>query len=263
MSSSGGNSSGVPDQLDNLIQYFQKAGEADEAWFKILDMFPFPIEIFAPDGTSVYINRALVKLTGISDANLVVGKYNLLKDPVCNDQLGYRTEIKRAFNGEAVTCKGFPFLIQILEDQHIIKEKPFEKATMDLYLFPVCKDDKLHFVVNVFMVKALYFDRPDLTRAEEYLDTHWQDEYDSHTVAESVNMSERQLYNLFKRYAGTTPGEYLKMCKIEHIKEKLADKNLSIKEVFASCGENSHGWFAKVFKEATGMSPKEYRDSIK
>jgi AraC-like DNA-binding protein len=59
------------------------------------------------------------------------------------------------------------------------------------------------------------------------------------------------------------PGEYHKKIKIEHIKEKLADKSLTIKEAFAVCGEDSRSKFAKKgFKKLTGMSPSEYRKSL-
>jgi len=81
--------------------------------------------------------------------------------------------------------------------------------------------------------------------------------------AKAVNMSVAQLYSIFKRHTGITPGEYHKKIKIDHIKEKLADKTLSIKEAFAACGEDSQGWMLRVFKEITGMSPKQYRESLK
>jgi methylphosphotriester-DNA--protein-cysteine methyltransferase len=59
-----------------------------------------------------------------------------------------------------------------------------------------------------------------------------------------------------------TPGEYHKKVLVEHIKEKLSDKNLSIKEAFAACGEDSQGWIAKkLFKDIAGITPKQFRES--
>jgi YesN/AraC family two-component response regulator len=49
---------------------------------------------------------------------------------------------------------------------------------------------------------------------------------------------------------------------VERIKEKLADKSLSIKEAFAACGEDSQGWMAKVFKEITGINPSDWRQKV-
>ena len=258
----GKNAFGFETQAETLIKWFQGKAENHDALYQVVDILPYPIEIFAPDGTTVYTNRASLDMVNCKDPTLLIGKYNLLKDPVCMDKLGYRKEIERAFKGETVVVKDFPAPIQDVFERGVIKDKPWEKATMDLFFYPIWQNDKLHFVICVFVVKTLYFGRPEIARAREYIDTHWQDAYDAHKVAGSVSISDRQLYNLFKQYTQTTPGEYYKIRKVEHIKEKLADKNLTIKEVFVSCGEDSHGWFAKVFKEVTGMSPREYRNKL-
>jgi AraC-like DNA-binding protein len=55
---------------------------------------------------------------------------------------------------------------------------------------------------------------------------------------------------------------FRKVC-VDHIKEKLRDKSLSIAEVFSFCGEDSRGAFARTLKKLTGMTPKEYRNSLK
>jgi len=250
---------GSPDFSD-VIKYFDVLKENDEPLFQLLDLFPIPVEIFAADGTVVYANLALMDMNNIKDRSLFIGKYNCLKDTVCLDELGYREDFERAFSHEKVIMKGFPAPIHDLVVRGVIKEKPFEKATMDLYTYPVWKDKKLIFVVCVFAVRNLYFGRPDVVKAKEYIDTHWKGEYIAAEVAKFVNMSERQLYILFNKHIGMTPGEYFRNCKVEHIKEKLKDKNLSIKEAFAACGEDSQGTYIKIFKKATGLSPTQWRE---
>jgi len=253
----------IPNQIDELIQYFKTADEADETLFKILNLLPFQVEAFAPDGTMVFMNRAVLELTGINDASMRVGKYNLLNDPVCNDQLGMREGIQKAFRkGELGFYLNYPIPTKDLIDEHIIDERPFEKATMDYFLYPVRKDDKLHLVIFVGIVRNLYMGRPEVVRAREYIDNHWLEEYDPHVVARSVNMSVAPLYHLFKQHTGLTPGEYHKKVKIDHIKEKLADKSLSVKEIFIACGVSNHNAFFRAFKKATGVSPKQYRESL-
>ena len=133
---------------------------------------------------------------------------------------------------------------------------------MDLLFYPIWKNDKLHFVVCVFIIRNMYFGRPDVAKAKEYIDSHWHGEYDKEAVANAVNMSVSQLYSLFKQHIGMPPGEYHRKVTVDHIKEKLADKNLSIKEAFAFCGEDSQGWAVKMFKEVTGISPKQFREEL-
>ena len=232
-----------------------------ELLFHTFDLFPLPVEIFAPDGTAVFLNRIFMEVNKIPDTGLVVGNYNVLNDPVCNDQMGLRDDIQKAFHGEAVVVYDVAAPIQDLVDRGIIAEKPFEKSLMDWYLYPVKDKGTLVFVVFVCVVKKRYHGRPDLTNAREYMESHWQGDYNAKTVAKSANMSVAQLYKLFKWHTGMTPGNYHKKIKIEHIKENLADKNLSIKQAFAACGEDSRGWIAKVFKKTTGLSPSEFRET--
>ena len=256
---------GIPSHTEKLLKWFQTQSENDESLYRTLDMFPIPVEIFSPDGTSVFANRAWLDLVNMKDPSLLVGKYNALKDPVMKqimEQMGLYEGFQRVFRGEAAICKDFPAPIQDLKDRGVIEEKPFEKATMDLYNYPVYKNDVLHWIVCVFVVRNLYFGKPDVVRAKEYIDNHWQGEYDAETVAKSVNMSKTPLYNLFKQHTGMTPGDYHKKVKVEHLKEKLADESLTIKEAFAACGEDSRGYAAQIFKKVTGLSPLEYREKL-
>ena len=254
---------GFETKASSIINYIQTVSDNKDFFFRVIDLLPIPIEIFAADGTAVFLNRAFLEFNNMNDANLTVGKYNLLNDEVCNDQLGMREGIQKAFRGEPHIFQNYPVPIQDVLDRGVIEDKPFEAATMDYILYPVFDDDVIHLVVCVFVVKGIYFGRPDVARAKEYIDSHWQGEYDKEAVAKYANMSVTQLYRLFKQYEDMTPSEYFKKVKVDHLKEKLADKSLSVKEAFAACGEDSRGWVAKIFKEMIGISPKTYRENLK
>ena len=249
----------VKANTEGLIEYFRILGENDDPMFQAWNISHTPVEVFAPDGTTVYINRAFMELNNIKDKSLLIGKYNLLQDPVCMDQLGYREDFESAFKGLKVITEGFPAPINDLVVRGVIEEKSYEAATMDLVFYPVRKKNLLLFVVCEFYVKNMYYGRPDVAKAKEYIDTHWQEDFDKINLAKAVNMSATQLYRVFSEHAGMTPGDYHNHVKIRHIKNKLDDPNLSIKEAFAQCGESSRGNMAKVFKETTGFSPSEYR----
>ena len=227
----------------------------DDRLFCLTDRFPIPVEIFSPDGTTVFLNRALLELNNIQDAGLLVGTYNILKDPALDDQKDFRETVHNAFMGETVNCPFSP-PIKDLMDRGIIKEKPYESAVMEVYFYPVSDQGKLSFVLCAFMVKNIYQGKPEVARAREYIDAHWKEKFDPLVLAKTVNISVKQLYNLFNKYAGMPPGEYYRKCKVDHIKEALAAKNLSINEVFISCGK---GAYSKMFKEITGMTPTEFR----
>ena len=227
--------------------------------FQSYNFLPFPVEVFADSGEAVFINTALMKLNGITDANTIVGKYNLRTDFVCNELMGYSEIIKRAFRGETVTIPNFTPPVQSLIDLGAVKEKPYESALMEAHMSPVADCGRLSFVVCVFIVKSIFRGRPEVARAKEYLSRNWRGEFDKHKTAEALGLSASHLYRLFKQYDGSTPGEYYRQCKIERLKEQLADKNLTVTEAFKACGEDSRGWMTKIFKEITGLTPGEYK----
>jgi AraC-like DNA-binding protein len=252
-------------QIDfsNLSDSFLSLINKPELSFQFYDMFPFPVEIFDADGTTAFLNRAFVDWNGMTDANLIVGIYNLINDPVCNDELNGREYIQRAFRGEFVFWPDFPVPIKDLVDRSVIDETPYETASTDLFFFPIWNGDKLAFVVCVFIIKQMYQGKPDVAKAKEYIDQHWLDEFKPDAVAKAVNISPAHLRALFKQHTGKTLNDYYKKVKVDHIKEKLADKRLSITEAFDACGVDSRGQIAKTFKELTGMSPTEYRNGLK
>jgi len=64
---------------------------------------------------------------------------------------------------------------------------------------------------------------------------------------------------MFKQFSGMPPNAYYQKIKVEKIKEKLLDPNLTIAQAFAECGVDSKGTYLRCFKEITGQTPTEYR----
>jgi AraC-like DNA-binding protein len=194
----------------------------------------------------------------IPDANLLVGKYNVTKDPIVMEILG-QDVIDRLFRGEAVSFPDFPAPIQDVVDRGVIKEKPFEAATMDLFWLPIWDGDVFTCVIMFFTVKNMYKGRADISKAQEYIKEHWQDEFDMDKTARAAALSKRHFQRIFKEVTGVTPNEYYQNIKIEKIQEKLFDGDLSVEQAFAACGVGTHGAYFRLFKEKLGMTPAEYR----
>jgi hypothetical protein len=90
------------------------------------------MEIFTPDGTSAFINQAGLKFNKIRDPRRIIGKHNLLEDPVYNEQLGLRKKIKEAFKGRASVTNNTDLPVT-----HPAKRGAALKTDTDYYLYPV------------------------------------------------------------------------------------------------------------------------------
>jgi LacI family transcriptional regulator len=72
-------------------------------------------------------------------------------------------------------------------------------------------------------------------------------------------MSRRGLHKAFLENVGRTPGQELQRVRIERAKRFLGEAEHKIEVVASMCGYQSANSFCVAFKQATGMSPKQYR----
>jgi len=231
----------------------------------VAEIFPIPIQIFAPNGDMVFVNEATLKMWNVLDTSLILGKYNLLKDSLVNDQFGLRDEIRRTFNGEIVLIQDIRLPLESFWEWYKTRSDVYEIEAIytDILNFPVMgTDGEIVYVVSIFFTSRIYSGRTDVARAREYLDNHWKEEFDIIKLAQHVYLSPSQLSRLFKKHIGMTPYNYYQNIKINHLKIVLRDKTMSIAQAFIFCGFEYPGNCTRFFKEKTGMTPSEFRKTI-
>ncbi|MBO5223764.1 MAG: helix-turn-helix transcriptional regulator [Clostridia bacterium] len=83
-----------------------------------------------------------------------------------------------------------------------------------------------------------------------------------------VSIAERFSYNpkyftaLFKKYTGRTVKEWIIEKRISFSKRLLTNSTDSIKQIAHTVGFSDEYYFMRVFKQATGMTPKSYRKTF-
>ncbi|MDD4753004.1 MAG: helix-turn-helix domain-containing protein [Desulfitobacteriaceae bacterium] len=230
--------------------------------FQIAEIFPIPVQIFGPDGEIVFVNEATLKMWNVRDTSLIMGEYNLRRDPLVNDEFNLRDEIRRTFEGELVLIEDIRLPLESFWELYKTRSDAYdiEAIYTDILNFPVlAADGTLAYVVCIFFTSRVYNGRPEVAKSREYLENHWREEFDAAGLAQLVHLSPSQLSRLFKKHTGLTPYGYYQEIKINRLKEAMLDKTLSISEAFISCGFEYPGNSTRFFKEKTGMSPSEYR----
>lgn len=78
-------------------------------------------------------------------------------------------------------------------------------------------------------------------------------------AAAFMGLSEPYFSKFFRKISGMTFSQYLNIVKVEHAIEILQDNKsqLSVTEVSAQCGFNTIRRFNRIFKDITGMSPRQ------
>ncbi len=245
---------------DSFQSFFNSDKEALLA--KVIEMFPYMIHVFAPDGTTVFVNEAVCKQYGITRELLeetIIGKYNVLTDPAVASEIP-PSVLQRAFQGETVYCPDIKIPLKVLAERFGGQDYDMEAMYQAITTFPIFDDaGQVAYVVGIQTVRRVYRGKEEIERAKEYIESNWLDAFNINETAKASGLSRTHFSRLFKKHTGMTPHDYYVKFKISRIKDKLSDSNLSISQAFAACGLDYNGHFAKVFKRKTGFSPSQYR----
>ena len=79
-------------------------------------------------------------------------------------------------------------------------------------------------------------------------------------LARIAGMSPARYQLAFRKYFGTTPYEYLKELRLNQALLLLKNSDYGIATIAAKVGYHNSGHFAKLFKKAYGLVPREYRN---
>ena len=92
-----------------------------------------------------------------------------------------------------------------------------------------------------------------------YIESHYMEDISLQDAAAQLNYSDAYFCKFFKQNFDKNFIMYLSELRVEKAKELLADMTVNIKEISQRVGFRDSGYFTKVFKRVTGVTPSEYR----
>jgi AraC-like DNA-binding protein len=96
-------------------------------------------------------------------------------------------------------------------------------------------------------------------RAEEYIETHWDQPITIEALAQVTSASARSLFFQFKRNRGQSPMAFVKEVRLRHARGMLGriDRGPSVTETALACGFTNLGHFARDYFKRFGERPSE------
>jgi AraC-like DNA-binding protein len=94
---------------------------------------------------------------------------------------------------------------------------------------------------------------------KQYIHQHYAEPLSLSLIADYVYTNPSYLSRIFKEQTGIALSGYLNQVRITNVKQLLVDTDELVVDIAISCGFNYISHFNRVFKELTGVTPKQYR----
>ena len=91
-------------------------------------------------------------------------------------------------------------------------------------------------------------------------DSYCNSQLSSQSLASQFGLSPVYLSRIFKKEVGTSLLDYINQLRIGRAQEILADPSVKVKDVPQQIGIDNKQYFFKLFKDITGVTPKQYQN---
>ncbi|NLW11376.1 MAG: response regulator [Clostridiaceae bacterium] len=174
-------------------------------------------------------------------------------------------------------CENFDFIICVVlsgYNDFAYAKEAIRYNVMDYLLKPI-NDNELSAVLSKIEKTLLAFQKDlDIENSlsphkpeeivelvQEYIHNHYMDVLDLGEIADRFGFSTSYLSKIFAKSSGKSPSKYIRDHRICIAKQLLRNPALSIAVIGRKVGYPDQFHFSKVFKQTTGLSPTDYRDS--
>lgn len=96
-----------------------------------------------------------------------------------------------------------------------------------------------------------------------FIDLHFKESLTLEQLADEAHMNKFYLSHTFKREYGVSPINYLISRRISESKYLLTETDLSMSQIAQLLGFSSLSYFSQAFRKSQGISPMEFRQSVK
>lgn len=100
-------------------------------------------------------------------------------------------------------------------------------------------------------------------KAKAYVFKHIQEKIEVKEIAEAIGVTPNYLSAVFRKNEGSTLSQYVMQKKISRAKRLFLYSDLKKPEIAFCLGFSSQSHFCKIFKQYTGMTPKEFTEKLK
>ena len=118
--------------------------------------------------------------------------------------------------------------------------------------------------INQEELSEIHFQRiGSLKNMIGFIRDNYADRLSLEEIARAGSMSKSSCNNLFKKYTGHTPNEYLIRYRLDKAMELLASSDDSVEFISSLCGFNSSSYMTEQFVKCYNITPRQFRNNRK
>lgn len=102
-----------------------------------------------------------------------------------------------------------------------------------------------------------------IKKAKRYVQENLRSGVTLDVIGSKLNVTPEYLGTLFKKETGISFSNYLRNVRVEEAKRLLCTTSMKAYEISEAVGYSDTKYFSKVFREVTGMLPRNYRNTVK
>ncbi|MFT5450755.1 MAG: transcriptional regulator GlxA family with amidase domain [Enterobacterales bacterium] len=102
-----------------------------------------------------------------------------------------------------------------------------------------------------------------IIEVQQWMKTHYYQNFDLKALSEMANMSSRNFSRRFKSAVGKSVLNYGIDLKVQAAKELLKDTNLSHQDIADQLGYKDNAYFSRQFKQKIKLTPGDYREMVR
>lgn len=116
---------------------------------------------------------------------------------------------------------------------------------------------------NLFLYFYNFITKENLPNSIRYINEHFTEEFDLKKLADIEHYNTSYYSEWFKNNMNISPTEYIQNLRVKRAKDLLLNTNLTILQISQMVGYEHNSSFTKVFRHFEGISPAEFRKTIK
>ena len=102
-----------------------------------------------------------------------------------------------------------------------------------------------------------------LQRVLDYIEAHLEKNISVQALAEIAGLSKFHFVRTFKQSKGLTPHDYMLLCRVRRAQHLLSGTDLPLSEIALATGFSDQSHCARRFREQIGITPSQYRRSMR